>query len=161
MVKDDNMKDIEDSKIEDEHEDEHEDEEEHDEEEEHEEEEEEEHEDEEGGENKNKTKDKDNNTNDEKKKSKRRPRAEGDNQLPVARIKRIMKSDKDVKLISSDAVMLVTKSTEMFLQYLVKEASKSCGTKKKTLQYKDLASTIKDVENLDFLSEIIPEKVSI
>ncbi|KAM9986067.1 hypothetical protein ACTFIZ_004320 [Dictyostelium cf. discoideum] len=158
MVKDDNMKDIED-----EHEDEHEEEEEHEEEDEHEddhEEEEEEHEEEDGGE-KTKTKNKDkDNTNDEKKKSKRRIRVEGDIQLPVARIKRIMRCDKDVKIISSDAVMLVAKSTEMFLDYLVKEAYKASG-KKKTLQYKDLASTIKGVDNLDFLSEIIPEKVSI
>ncbi|KAN0026238.1 hypothetical protein ACTFIV_007222 [Dictyostelium citrinum] len=160
MVKDDNMKDNEDSKIEDEHEEEHDEEEEHEEEDEHDEEEEEHDEEESGEKTKSKNNDKDNTNEEKKKSSKRRPRVEGDIQLPVARIKRIMRSDKDVKTISSDAVMLVAKSTEMFLDYLVKEAYKTSG-KKKTLQYKDLASTIKGVDNLEFLSEIIPEKVSI
>lgn len=37
--------------------------------------------------------------------------------LPLARVKRIMKSDKDVKLISQEAVVLVTKAAVKSLIY--------------------------------------------
>eukprot|EP01132_Coremiostelium_polycephalum_P000963 gene963-1226_t len=80
-------------------------------------------------------------------------------QLPIARVKRIMKHDKDVKHISNDALMLIAKSTELFLDYIVKEAyKKTSSEKKKILSYKDLSSTVKDLDNLEFLSDIIPEK---
>eukprot|EP01133_Synstelium_polycarpum_P004387 gene4387-5133_t len=80
-------------------------------------------------------------------------------QLPIARIKRIMKNDKDVKLISSDASLLITRSTELFLEYLVQEAyKKTTGDKRKILSYKDL---FKDLDCMEFLADIIPPKVSI
>jgi len=90
----------------------------------------------------------------------RKPRSSA-TQLPIARVRRIMKSDKDVKIISADALFLVTKSTEMFLEYLVKEAyKKTTHDSRKILSYKDLATTVKDVDSLEFLDDIIPEKVT-
>ncbi|GAM26591.1 hypothetical protein SAMD00019534_097660 [Acytostelium subglobosum LB1] len=79
--------------------------------------------------------------------------------LPVARIKRIMRTDKDVKLISSDASLLITKSTELFLEYLAKEAFKKTTGKRKLLSYKELSSAVKEIEALEFLADIIPPKV--
>ncbi|EGC32707.1 hypothetical protein DICPUDRAFT_155311 [Dictyostelium purpureum] len=100
------------------------------------------------------------NTADKKKKVSRSARSH-DTQLPIARIKRIMKNDKDVKLISSDALMLVTKSTELFLDYFCKEAYKKTKSQgRKILSYKDISSAIKDIENLTFLTEIVPEKIT-
>jgi len=42
-------------------------------------------------------------------------------QLPIARVKRIVKADPDVKLISSDATFLIAKSA-------VRATPKLCGT---------------------------------
>jgi len=80
-------------------------------------------------------------------------------QLPLARVKRIMKLDKDVKLISSDAAFLIAKSAELFLDYLVKHASvKTRAEKRKILHYKDLSAIAKEFDSLEFLVDIIPEK---
>ncbi|EGG15245.1 putative histone-like transcription factor [Cavenderia fasciculata] len=83
-------------------------------------------------------------------------------QLPIARIKRIMKNDKDVKLISSDASLLITKATELFLEHLVQEAyNATLRDKRRILSYKDLSTTVKDNDRLEFLSDIIPQKLTL
>ncbi|EFA83640.1 putative histone-like transcription factor [Heterostelium album PN500] len=96
------------------------------------------------------------NTTDGKKKIKKKS---VNTHLPVARIRRIIKSDKDVKLIANDATLLITKSTELFLDFIVRESYKKTTGKRKILQYKDIASTVKEIESLEFLSDIIPPKV--
>ena len=79
--------------------------------------------------------------------------------LPLARVKRIMKADGDVKLISQEAVILVTKATELMIEHLAKEAHKnSNGSQRKTIQYQDLASAVDALEEFDFLQDIIPSK---
>ena len=45
-------------------------------------------------------------------------------QLPIARVKKIMKKDPDVSLISQNSVFLVAKATELFLEDFVREAFK-------------------------------------
>ncbi|KAL0486839.1 DNA polymerase epsilon subunit 4 [Acrasis kona] len=79
--------------------------------------------------------------------------------LPLARVKRIMKSDADVKLISQEAVILVAKAAECLIEHLASEAFKHTQSdNRKTLQYKDLSATVKSSEVFDFLEEIIPER---
>ncbi|KAH3848168.1 hypothetical protein DPMN_090525 [Dreissena polymorpha] len=60
-------------------------------------------------------------------------------QLPLTRIKHIIKLDPDVTLASSDAVIAITKATELFVQMMAKDAA-GCmlQSKRKTLQRKDL-----------------------
>lgn len=41
--------------------------------------------------------------------------AQGTTQLPVARVKRIIKEDKDVQMVSNDAVFLISLATVRFL----------------------------------------------
>ncbi|KAL6068670.1 hypothetical protein QOT17_008088 [Balamuthia mandrillaris] len=77
--------------------------------------------------------------------------------FPITRIKKIVKSDPDVKLISTDAVHMISKSTELFLDYLTKQAYTYTQEEgKKTLQYRDLAKCVEEVDVLDFLLDIIP-----
>ncbi|CAG9784857.1 unnamed protein product [Diatraea saccharalis] len=72
--------------------------------------------------------------------------------LPMARIKNIMKMDPDVNVISGDAVFLVTKAAEMFLETLVKETySYTMTNKRKTINKKDLDLIINKVDCLCFL----------
>jgi len=80
-------------------------------------------------------------------------------QLPLARVKRIIKTDSDIKLIGSDAVVLIAKATELFLEYLVVEAyNKTKEEKRKILQYKDLARLVRETDELEFLDDMIPEQ---
>lgn len=61
--------------------------------------------------------------------------------LPLTRVKRIMKSDADVKLISQEAVVVVTKAAELLLEHLAGESYKSASresSRKMMIQYKDL-----------------------
>ncbi|XP_011550716.3 DNA polymerase epsilon subunit 4 [Plutella xylostella] len=72
--------------------------------------------------------------------------------LPLSRIKQIMKMDPDVHLVQADAVFLVAKATEMFLETIAKETYTFTATKKrKTIAKKDLDTTINMVDCLCFL----------
>ncbi|CAH0407913.1 unnamed protein product [Chilo suppressalis] len=72
--------------------------------------------------------------------------------LPMARIKNIMKMDPDVSVLSGDAVFLVTKATELFLETLAKETySYTITNKRKTINKKDLDLIINKVDCLCFL----------
>ncbi|XP_030039903.2 DNA polymerase epsilon subunit 4-like [Manduca sexta] len=72
--------------------------------------------------------------------------------LPMARIKNIMKMDPDVSVVSSDAVFLVTKATELFLETIAKETYAYTSTnKRKIISKKDLDLIINKVDCLCFL----------
>lgn len=63
--------------------------------------------------------------------------------LPVARVKKIIKEDPDIKVVKQTAVIAIAKSTELFLEFLVKQSlvnTKSDG--RKIIQYKDLGIKI-------------------
>ncbi|XP_059052525.1 DNA polymerase epsilon subunit 4 [Achroia grisella] len=72
--------------------------------------------------------------------------------LPMARIKNIMKMDPDVSVVSGDAVFLVTKATELFLETIAKETySYTASNKRKLISKKDLDLIINKVDCLCFL----------
>ncbi len=77
------------------------------------------------------------------------------NDLPLARIKRIMKSDEDVRMISAEAPVLFAKACEMFILELTLRAwgnSEKC--KRKTLQKEDIDSAIRNTDIFDFLVDL-------
>lgn len=81
--------------------------------------------------------------------------------LPLARIKTIMKSSPDADSIAQDALVLVCKAAEMFIQELSREATKK-SKKKTSLEYRDLAAVVEaDDSKLEFLSSIIPKKITV
>ncbi|CAB3242972.1 unnamed protein product [Arctia plantaginis] len=72
--------------------------------------------------------------------------------LPIARIKNIMKMDPDVSVVSGDAVFLVTKATELFLETIAKETYAYTATnKRKIIAKKDFDLVINKVDCLCFL----------
>ncbi|CAH3015282.1 unnamed protein product [Porites evermanni] len=79
-------------------------------------------------------------------------------QLPVARIKTIMKSSPDLPHFSQESVFLVTKATELFINYLAASAYKK-ESDTKNLSYKGLSKVVEDDEALQFLGDIVPPKV--
>ncbi|XP_018569466.1 DNA polymerase epsilon subunit 4 [Anoplophora glabripennis] len=73
--------------------------------------------------------------------------------LPLARVKTIMKKDTDCALLSQDAVFLVTKATEMFIEYFASETGKQLAImgKRKTVMRKDVDTVIHSTPQLCFL----------
>ncbi len=78
------------------------------------------------------------------------------NDLPLARIKRIMKSDEDVRMISAEAPVLFAKACEMFiLELTLRSWNYSESSKRRTLQKEDLQAAIKKTDVFDFLVDVI------
>jgi len=72
--------------------------------------------------------------------------------FPLGTVKRIIKMDPDVNLLSKDSIFLITKSLEMFIESLSIEAySYTAGAKKKTMSKQDVEKAIDAVDALAFL----------
>ncbi|KAK9122466.1 hypothetical protein Syun_020083 [Stephania yunnanensis] len=79
-------------------------------------------------------------------------------QLPLARIKRVMKSDEDVKMISADAPILFAKACELFiLELTLRSWLQTEGNRRRTLQRADIAYALRRGEVYDFLLEVVPK----
>lgn len=78
-------------------------------------------------------------------------------QLPLARIKKIMKTDEDVRMISAEAPVLFAKACEMFILELSLRAwIHTEENKRRTLQRNDIAMAITKTDMYDFLIDIVP-----
>ncbi len=78
------------------------------------------------------------------------------NDLPLARIKRIMKSDEDVRMISAEAPVLFAKACELFiLELTVRSWTFSQHHKRRTLQKEDIKEAIQRTDIYDFLVDVI------
>jgi nuclear transcription factor Y gamma len=78
------------------------------------------------------------------------------NDLPLARIKRIMKSDEDVRMISAEAPVLFAKACEMFiLEMTLRSWHYSENRKTKTLTKEDVREAIQRTDIFDFLVDVI------
>ena len=101
--------------------------------------------------------------------------------LPLARIKKIMKSDEDVRvsvlpvcffrvqigwlfvtvanqMISSEAPALFAKACEMFiLELTLRSWNHAEENKRRTLQKDDIAAALNTVEVFDFLVDVVPQ----
>ncbi|XP_057489468.1 nuclear transcription factor Y subunit C-4-like [Actinidia eriantha] len=77
-------------------------------------------------------------------------------QLPLARIKKIMKSDEQVKMISADTPILFSKACEFFvLELAVRAWLHTQENRRRTLQRCDIARAIRSDELLDFLVDVV------
>ena len=99
----------------------------------------------------------------------------------MARVKRIVKADEDVKMITNGAVGLIAKATvrrakrrgwrarsdrgcaqELFIAYFAEKAYESTvQQKRKTVQYVDAAHAVQSYDALEFLSDVVPERVDV
>lgn len=79
--------------------------------------------------------------------------------LPLARIKKIMKLDEDVKMISAEAPLLFAKAAEIFIHELTLRAwVHTENNKRRTLQRNDIAMAITKFDQFDFLIDIVPRE---
>ena len=77
------------------------------------------------------------------------------NDLPLARIKRIMKSDEDVRMISAEAPVLFAKACELFiLELSLRGWGAAEKAKRRTLQKEDIDSAIVNTAIFDFLVDL-------
>lgn len=78
-------------------------------------------------------------------------------QIDFLRIKKIMKLDEDVKMISAEAPVLFGKACEMFIHELTMRAwVHTEDNKRRTLQRNDIAMAITKYDQFDFLIDIVP-----
>ena len=90
-----------------------------------------------------------------------------EHQLPLARVKKIMKSDEDVKvayiaylqMISAEAPALFAKACEMFITELTHRAwFHTEENKRRTLQKSDISQALGKTDIFDFLIDIVPRE---
>uniref|UniRef100_A0A914C556 Transcription factor CBF/NF-Y/archaeal histone domain-containing protein n=1 Tax=Acrobeloides nanus TaxID=290746 RepID=A0A914C556_9BILA len=80
-------------------------------------------------------------------------------ELPLARIKKIMKIDDDVKnqMISAEAPVLLAKAAEFLIEELTLRAwIHTEENRRKTIQKSDIAQAVSKNEVFDFLIDIVP-----
>eukprot|EP01096_Ripella_sp_DP13-Kostka_P004606 TRINITY_DN1695_c0_g1_i1.p1 TRINITY_DN1695_c0_g1~~TRINITY_DN1695_c0_g1_i1.p1 ORF type:complete len:216 (-),score=80.86 TRINITY_DN1695_c0_g1_i1:170-766(-) len=77
--------------------------------------------------------------------------------LPFARIRKIMKADEEVRMISADAPVFFAKACELFiLDLTIRAFLHTQDNKRKTLQRNDIAVAISKNDVFDFLIDIVP-----
>ncbi|KAL1677227.1 histone-fold-containing protein [Schizophyllum commune] len=77
--------------------------------------------------------------------------------LPLARIKKVMKSDPDVKMIAADAPILFCKACEIFITEITARAFiVADANKRRTLSRADIAKALSKSDQFDFLIDIVP-----
>ncbi|KAI9817274.1 MAG: hypothetical protein M1832_004696, partial [Thelocarpon impressellum] len=79
--------------------------------------------------------------------------------LPLARIKKVMKADPEVKMISAEAPILFAKGCDIFITELTMRAwIHAEENKRRTLQRSDIASALAKSDMFDFLIDIVPRE---
>ncbi|KAJ2849879.1 ligase of succinyl-coa [Coemansia brasiliensis] len=81
--------------------------------------------------------------------------------LPLARIKKVMKSDPDVKvqMISAEAPILFSKACEIFITEITQRAWMNAEeNKRRTLQRQDVSHAAQRSEMFDFLIDVVPRE---
>ncbi|CAK9160122.1 unnamed protein product [Ilex paraguariensis] len=79
--------------------------------------------------------------------------------LPLARIKKIMKADEDVRMISAEAPIVFARACEMFiLELTLRSWNHTEENKRRTLQKNDIAAAITRTDIFDFLVDIVPRE---
>lgn len=77
--------------------------------------------------------------------------------IPLARVKRLCKVDPEVKNIGKEALVSMSKATELFIQYLAASAAKAAANRGvRTIREVDLLSCIHGDDSLTFLSLDFP-----
>ncbi|GMF49718.1 hypothetical protein B5S33_g498 [[Candida] boidinii] len=80
-------------------------------------------------------------------------------QLPLARIKKVMKTDEEVKMISAEAPILFAKGCDIFITELTMRAwIHAEENKRRTLQKSDIAAALQKSDMFDFLIDIVPRE---
>ncbi|KAG4304531.1 hypothetical protein PORY_001924 [Pneumocystis oryctolagi] len=81
-------------------------------------------------------------------------------QIPLSRIKKLIKTDKDVKMISTEVPILFAKGCDIFITELTLRAwIHAKEDKRRTLQKSDIINAISKSDMFDFLLDIISKDI--
>ncbi|PFH53877.1 hypothetical protein AMATHDRAFT_136556 [Amanita thiersii Skay4041] len=81
----------------------------------------------------------------------------GKSLLPFSRVHKIIKADKDIPVVAKDATFLISLATEEFIRRLAQASQRVASRDNRaTVQYKDLATVVRKVDEFLFLEELIP-----
>ncbi|KAM0788673.1 hypothetical protein ACM66B_002771 [Microbotryomycetes sp. NB124-2] len=79
--------------------------------------------------------------------------------LPLARIKKVMKIDPEVKMISSEVMVLFEKACQIFIQEMTARAHLvSLDAKRRTLTRSDVTEATSKSDVFDFLIDLLPSR---
>ncbi|KAJ1651296.1 CCAAT- binding transcription factor component [Dispira simplex] len=79
--------------------------------------------------------------------------------LPLARIKKVMKTDENVRMISAEAPLLFSRACEIFITELTLRAWFNAeDSKRRTLQRSDASVAVSKFDQYDFLIDIVPRE---
>ncbi|CAH7670803.1 hypothetical protein BY996DRAFT_7588658 [Phakopsora pachyrhizi] len=77
--------------------------------------------------------------------------------LPVTRVTRAAKQDKDIKIVSKEAIFLISIATEFFIRKLTDSGFDHAKKEKRVfVKYNDIAKAIKSNDEYQWLEEVIP-----
>lgn len=77
--------------------------------------------------------------------------------LPLTRIKKIMRADEDVRMISSEAPALLSRASELFIMEITRKAwARSQGYRRRTLHRDDIGELVARTPLYDFLLDVVP-----
>eukprot|EP00033_Pygsuia_biforma_P004252 GCRY01004662.1.p1 GENE.GCRY01004662.1~~GCRY01004662.1.p1 ORF type:complete len:216 (+),score=36.58 GCRY01004662.1:131-778(+) len=80
---------------------------------------------------------------------------------PLARVKKIVRLDSEIKQVSNEAVVMITRAAEIFTQYLAEESFKhTLQSKKRTVTLEHLRSAVDDIPDLWFLQDELSDETS-
>jgi len=77
-------------------------------------------------------------------------------QLPISKIKRIMKMDPETKLIQNDSVLLVAFAAELFIKALSTASARvAVKNKRKTIKKEDIETCVRNLDYFEFLEDML------
>lgn len=80
-------------------------------------------------------------------------------EMPLARIKKIMRFDENVVMIGADAPILLSKACELIISEISLRAwHHTAHSKRRTMKYTDIVSALPKTDVFDFLLDIIPRE---
>ncbi|CAE7081339.1 unnamed protein product [Rhizoctonia solani] len=84
----------------------------------------------------------------------------GESILPIARVQKIMRADKELPNVTKEAVHTISVATEEFIRRLSSAAyHQATRDKRSMIQYKDVALAVKRNPEMHFLEEMIPTSI--
>ncbi|ORX39435.1 histone-fold-containing protein [Kockovaella imperatae] len=77
--------------------------------------------------------------------------------FPISRVKKIIKADKELDMMTGEACFMIAVATEYFIKHFMEEGyTKARLDKRKMVNYRDMAAVVERSEEFDFLRDVIP-----
>ncbi|ORY31650.1 histone-fold-containing protein [Naematelia encephala] len=82
--------------------------------------------------------------------------------FPISRIKRIIRADKELDMMTSEATFMVSVAAEYFIKHFMEEGyTKARLEKRRIVNYKDMAAVVARSQDFDFLKDVVPAPIPI